>query len=247
LLDRPAPELFTTNGWVNFGTSSSQYSNYPLPGTSMPGYLAAGFFDDLTTYSGAIYFQDFGDRAVIQYQNVPYYSGTGTATFQIVLRSDGEIDYYYENMTGSVLSSTTGIQNGTGSAGLQVQYNTAYVKNRLAVRIRTLPDWVRVSALGGTVPAGGSQRLALTLDANALAPGNYSQTLTLTSNNSLQAPIPIPVSLNVTGPAGASRLLRIGPAALDVAAGSRYFLWNATAGGDARGLARGSRYTLYLK
>jgi hypothetical protein len=237
----------TSNGWVNFGTSGASYTGYPLPSTSMPSNLVAAFYDDLTTYSGGVYFQDFGDRAVIQYQNVPYYSGSGTATFQIVLRSDGEIDYYYENMTGSVLSATTGIQNGTASVGLQVQYNTAYIRNRLAVRIRALPDWLRVSAVTGTVPAGGSQRLALTLDASSLTPGNYAQTMTLTSSNPLQAPISIPVGLSVSGVAGISRVLRVGPSALAAAAGSRYFLWNMTVGGETRGVARGSRYTLYLK
>jgi hypothetical protein len=237
----------TTNGWLSFDNATAQFSNFPLPSTSMPTNLVAGFFDDLTTGSGGVYFQDFGDRAVIQYHNLGFFSGSGNLTFQIVLRADGEIDLYYENISGSALSATTGIQNGTGSVGLQVQYNTAYIKNHLAVRFRTAPDWLRVSTLSGTVPAGGSQRLALALDAGALSPGNYSQTMTLTSNNPLQAPISIPVNLSVSGVVGISRVLRVGPSALAAAAGSRYFLWNMTVGGETRGMTRGSRYTLYLK
>jgi subtilisin family serine protease len=239
----------TTNGYVNFGAVTAQYANYPLPSTSMPTNLVAAFFDDLNTSTGGVYFQDFGDRAVIQYQNVAYYSGSGNVTFQIVLRQDGEIDFYYENMTGSVLSATTGIQDGSGAVGTQVQYNAAYIRNHLAVRFRTVPAWLRASALSGTVPSGGSQRLALTLDAGALVPGSYSQVMTLSSNNPSQAPIQIPVDLTVSGAgaAGVSRVLRVGPSALAAAAGSRYYLWNLTVGGEARGLARGSRYTLYLK
>jgi len=237
----------SSNGYLTFGTPSSQYSNYPIPSTSMPSNLVAGFFDDLL--NGPIYFQDFGDRAIIQFQNVGYFSGSGTVTFQMVIHADGEIDYYYNNMTGSVLSATTGIQNASGTVALQVQYNTAYIKNHLAVRISTIPAWLRVSALSGTVPAGGNQHLALTLDATSLRGGTYAQTMTLNSNNSSQAPISIPVSLTVAGqvPIGISRVLRVGPSALASAAGSRYYLWNMTVGGEARGLARGSRYSLYLK
>lgn len=238
---------FTTNGWASFDNQSAQFSNFPLPSTSMPSNLVAGFFDDLTTSTGGVYFQDFGDRAIIQYQNVALFSGGGNVTFQIVLHSDGEIDLYYENMTGSLLSATTGIQNATGAVGLQVQYNTAYIKNHLAVRFRAMPDWLRVSALSGTVPAGGSQRLALTLDAGSIAPGTYAQTMTLTSNNPAQTPISIPVNLTVTGIVGISRVLRVGPSALPAAAGSRYYLWNMTVGGETRGLVQGSRYKLYLK
>lgn len=236
----------TTNGWVNFGTPSAQYSNYPLPSASMPAYLVAGFFDDLTTSSGTIYFQDFGDRAVIQYQNVPRLSGDGTLTFQIVLHADGAIYLYYQNVTGNLLSGTTGIQDGTRATGLGIQYNTTYVRNGLAVRIAALPPWLRLSAVSGTVNPGSAQRLALTLDASQLEPGVYTQIMTLTHDNPLQAPIDVPVTLTV-GETGLSRILRVGPSAQAAAAGSRHFFWNLTVGGETRGLTRGSRYTLYLK
>jgi hypothetical protein len=238
----------TSKGWVNFGAASYQWSNYPLPSTSMPNYLVAAFFDDLTTATGGVvYFQDFGDRAVIQWNKVAFLSGTGELTFQIVLHSDGEIDYYYETMTGSVLSATTGIQNGDATAGLQIQYNTAYVKNHLAVRIRALPDWLRISEVSGTVPAGGSRHLALTLDAMGLTPGSYSQTMTLSHNNPMQPSLDIPVTLTVIGVPGGSRVLRVGPSAQAAAAGSRYFMWNMTVGGETRGLLQGDRHVLYLK
>jgi len=238
----------TSKGWVNFGTASFQYTNYPLPGTSMPNDLVAAFFDDLTTSNGGVvYFQDFGDRAIIQWDKVGFYSGAGDLTFQIVLRSNGTIEYYYENMNGSVLSGTTGIQNASASVGLQVQYNTAYVKNHLAVRISTQPTWLRASTLAGTVPAGGNQHLDLTLDAASLLPGTYSQTMILSDNNPAQPVLQIPVTLAVVGAPGTSRVLRVGPSALAGAAGSRYFMWNMTVGGETRGLAKGSRYSLYLK
>ena len=70
--------------------------------------------------------------------------------------------------------------------------------------------------------------------------------MTLSHTNPLQAPIQVPVTLTVAG-TGLSRVLRVGPSALAAAAGSRYFMWNFTVGGEARGLTRGSRHTLYLK
>jgi hypothetical protein len=234
-----------SNGYLTFGTAASQWTNYPLPSASMPANLVAGFFDDL--YGGPIYFQDFGNRAVIQWQDVGYYSGSGTVTFQIVIHADGQINYYYQNMTGSVLSSTTGIQDGSRAVGLQVQYNTAYVRNQLAVRIRPLPEWLRISEVAGTVPAGGTQSLGLTLDAAGLEPGTYTQTMTLSHNNPLQPSLDIPVTLIVQSAPVGSRVLRVGPSAQAALAGSRFYMWNMTVGGEARGTAQGERYILRLK
>lgn len=239
----------TSNGYLTFGSATSQYSNYPLPSTSMPTNLVAAFFDDLyTSATGDVYFQDFGDHAIVQYQDVPRLSGDGTLTFQIVLHANGSIYLYFQTVTGNLLSGTTGIQNAARTVGLNVQYNAAYVKNGLAVRLSLLPPWVRASSLAGTVQPGESQNVDLTLSSAGLATGNYLQALTLTHNNPNEAAIAIPVTLTVGATSDAlSRVLHIGPAALPVAAGGRYSLWNITVGGEVRGLARGSRYTLYLK
>ncbi len=239
----------SSNGYLTFGTGSSNLGNYPLPSTSMPTNLVSAFFDDLLpSATGDIYFQDFGDSAIIQFQTVAFYSGSGTVTFQMVLHSNGTIFMYYQNLTGNVLSSTTGIQNGTATIGLNVQYNTAYLKNNLAIRFNRRPDWLHASILSGTVQPGGTQSVALTLSAAEIPAGVYSQTMILNHNNPNQASVSIPVTLTVGASVGGiSRILHVGPAALPVASGSRYSLWNITAGGEVRGLARGSRYTLYLK
>ncbi|MFC1584981.1 M4 family metallopeptidase [Fibrobacterota bacterium] len=239
-----------SNGYLTFGAGSSGYSNYPLPSASMPADLVAGFYDDLTTSgSGDIYFQDLGDRAVIQFNNVPRLAGDATLTFQIVLEASGAITLYYQSVSGTLTSGTTGIQNTARDDGLTVAYNTAYVKDGLAVRIAALPDWLRASPVSGTIDPGGSQAVLVTLDAAGMGTGTYQETFSLI-HNAVNEPSPfiIPVTMDVVDyTSGYSRILRIGPAATNVASGSSYHLWNLTVGGDTRGLALGSRYMLMLK
>lgn len=238
----------TSKGWVNFGTPSYQWTNYPLPSISMPQNLIAAFFDDLTTGNAgaAVYFQDFGNRAIIQFHNMGFYSGSGTLTFQIVLQANGTMLFYYNNMAGSVLSGTTGIQNATQNTGLQVQYNTSYVRNQLAVRIQSLPDWLKADNLAGIVAPGTNHIVNLTLDASTLASGTYNQTITLNHNHPTLPALQIPVTLTVQG-MGLTRVIRVGTSAQAMATGTRFRLRRITVGAETTGLLQGSRYSLFLQ
>jgi bacillolysin len=237
-----------TNGFINFGAPSEQVNNYPLPGTNMPVNLVAGFLDDLRTqFAGQIYFQDFGNRAIVQFQDVPRFLQDGVITFQMVLNANGSIYFYYLTATGNMRNGTTGIQNGTASTGLNVQYNTTYIKSGLAVRLSVVPDWLHSATLSGTVQPGTTQRVVTTLSAVGLEAGTYNQIMTLSHNNPAEASIQIPVALTVDASSGISRILRVGPSAAPMAVGSRFFMWNLSVGGEARGVAKGSRYTLYMK
>lgn len=189
----------SSNGYITLGSGYSAYSNYPLPSTSAPANLIAAFFDDLNTgNSGDIYFQDFGDKAIIQFNNVAPYSGTGSITFQIVLSANGAINYYYQTVTMSAISSTVGIQNQGQTTGLTIAYNTAYVQNGLAVEISKAPQWLTVSPVTDTCLPGANNTLTLHFDASELAAGTYTGFLSFSHNDPAATnPYTLPVTLVV--------------------------------------------------
>jgi hypothetical protein len=115
------------------------------------------------------------------------------------------------------------------------------------VRLGAQPEWLRASVLSGAVQPGATQQIQLTLSSTTLLPGLYSQILTLGHNNPQEASLTIPVTLTVESAGRISRVLQAGPAALTMASGGPYYLMNLTVGGEARGIARGNRYTLFLK
>jgi len=116
-----------SNGWQSFTSTSTIYTNPPIPTAAEPNNLIASFWDDLSFSSGGVCYvlRDLTNgRFVIQYTNVPFFTGGGTATFQVVLdESEGDITVYYNSFTGLTNSCTVGIENGTGTDGVQVCYN----------------------------------------------------------------------------------------------------------------------------
>jgi hypothetical protein len=162
----------------------------------MPPSLVAALFQDLyPPAGGSIWFQDFGDKAVVQYQAVRDFLGTGSYDFEIILYEDGTIDYQYQRLTGVKNTCTVGIQNYAADDGLQVVYNAAYLRNNLVVRIRT---WLGVPYQVGGLPALGSRSLKLTVDSRGLPPGNYKASIEAIGGGSLsQKSYAFPVELNV--------------------------------------------------
>ncbi|MDB5050559.1 MAG: hypothetical protein JWO30_3630 [Fibrobacteres bacterium] len=240
-----------SNGIVTFGAGSSQYVNYPLPSTSAPANLIAPFHEDLypSISLGGVYFQDFGNKVVVQYENVPAYNGSGNYTFQVELQGNGTITYYYKSMAGTLTSCTVGIQNQTATVGLTTVYNQTYIKNGLAVRIQNAPDWITVSETSGTLAPGGSRSVGITLDASHLAIGDYATDLLVTHNGvNVPSPMVLPVTFGVL-PAtrGHSRILRMGTSAQVSARGASYAVARLSIGGETIGMQRGSHYHLRLR
>ena len=189
----------SSNGYITLGSGYSDYYNYALPSTAAPANMIAGFWDDLrTTYNGDVYFKDYGNKAIVQFTNVEPYSGSGYFTYQMVLWANGTINYYYQNMSGTVTSATVGIQNATRNDGLNIVYNSTFVENGLAVEIKSAPQWLSVSPEEGTCDAGSTSNIAVRLDATELPEGNYSGRLLVSHNDPIAtSPVVIPVDLTV--------------------------------------------------
>jgi hypothetical protein len=161
--------VVSTNGWLSFITQTSSYlTNGTIPNAAAPNGIIAPFWDDLDLSGtegtlGHIYSYDdaANNRFIVQWDEVPHYSGTPASpryTFQAVLNDDGSVVFQYETMDGVRNSATVGVENTTGTDGLQVNYNDAggRIGNALAVRIGLpvvpecgAPDNVQVTMAGG--------------------------------------------------------------------------------------------------
>ncbi|WP_172683375.1 Ig-like domain-containing protein [Verrucomicrobium spinosum] len=188
-----------SNGYVTLGEGSDEYANASLPSEGMPGGLIAALFDDLSPRAGGdIFFQDFGDHAVVQFQNVSFYGGGGAATFQIVLWSNGDIFFYYKQLSGTLSSSTVGLQNPAMDIGTLVAFNEVYLKDELAVRINSITPWLSVSPASGAIAAGQSVELTATFQApQYLAGSPWEGTILVDHDLPGAEPLELPVKLIV--------------------------------------------------
>jgi M6 family metalloprotease-like protein len=194
--------LIAPHGYVAFGDDYPQSYNSPLPAPWAPANLIAGFWDDIQ--GGSVYFQEFSDRAVVQWNQVPRLSGAGLYTFQIVLYKTGVIRFQYKDM-GPADGATVGIQNATRDRALQIVSDAAYAKNNLAVELRPLAqEWLTITPASGTVAPAASTALSIGFNAAGLAAGTYKAGVTLTSNDYDQPTLSLPAQLTVIGTAAGS-------------------------------------------
>ncbi|HSS96851.1 MAG TPA: Ig-like domain-containing protein, partial [Terriglobales bacterium] len=186
----------SSNGFVTLGEGSSDYKNNFLPDVSAPANEIAAFHNDLNLGdSGDVYYQDFGDRVIIQFTNAARYEGDGVSTFQIVLQRGGAILFYYKEMTGTLDEALVGIQNDTKDKGLTVAFRESYLKNNLAVRIVTSTSWVTVAPADFVLAPGESKTLGLNFDATAIDSGNFQGTLQV-QDDTLAAQASINMTVN---------------------------------------------------
>ncbi len=136
-----------TNGFVTFGASSTVFENAPtLPTVAAPNRAIYGYWDDLDLRTvGQLRMATLGPplenpRLVIEWQNVPRFQQTDSNTFQIVLYPDGVIELRYGAVTPAPLSqATTGIENASGTVGVQVPRELVGDGNRV-VRLVPVPE-----------------------------------------------------------------------------------------------------------
>ncbi len=70
----------------------------------------------------------------MEWQDVPGTLAGGPYTFQAILTPDGAIKYQYKSMLGTHTNECTiGIENSSGTVGLQVARDELYVHDELAI------------------------------------------------------------------------------------------------------------------
>ena len=159
-----------SNGWIAFSAGQGQaYTNYAIPTSATPNDVVCPYWDDLTpnANSNILYYHDVANsRFILQYDQVPHYSTGGSYTFEAIFCSNGDIDFMYNNLThGTANSATVGIENASGTEGIQVTFNGSgplEPQNQFGVRIHSVggeaPDMaVTLTPVGAPIqiPAGG--------------------------------------------------------------------------------------------
>ena len=179
-----------SNGALCFTSAYHTYSNIGIP-TNNASYLdfIAMYWDDLySTYAGvAIYYQQFSDRLILQWDNAQRLGSAGnTMDMQAILYKNGKIKIQYKDIDAGFLTSsaTIGLQSSDQSLGLQVSYNSSYIHNDLALMFSLPADFIiDVQPPFGTVAEGESQDITITYDSQDYEPGDYTQELFLESND----------------------------------------------------------------
>lgn len=195
--------FISSNGAILFSAPTSNiFTNAAIPTAAAPNEYIAPFWDDLDgTSGGNVYTKAEGNKFTIQFNNWPRYNTSGSAlTFQVVLYQNGRIMYYYKTMTSTTLNSATvGIENGTGTIGLQTAYNAVYVKNNHAVKYAADPEWLNSNHFSGTLNQGSSASIRLELRAEDYNPGIYSMDVKISGNDPSRPVKVIPVRMMISG------------------------------------------------
>ncbi|MEJ5263630.1 MAG: T9SS type A sorting domain-containing protein, partial [Ignavibacterium sp.] len=192
----------STNGFLSFtALTSSYFTNGTIPNTALPNNVIAPFWDDLDGRTqGTVHYLQEPGKLTIQFTNWQKYSGTGSLTFQMVLYSSGKIMFYYNNMNATLNSATVGIENSTGTDGLQIAYNANYVHNTMAVKIEAAPEWLINNIFSGTVYNGNSMAVQLTFKSEDYPLGSYSMDVVINSNDPLTPTVTVPVQMEIVIP-----------------------------------------------
>jgi subtilisin family serine protease len=200
----------SSNGYLTFGSPSTDHAHFPLPSTMMPGNLVAPLAMDLNPANGGeIYVLKDQEKIIVQYEKVKDFAGLGEYTFQTVLYRNGVIFFNYKEMASAL--ATTGIQNASGDVGLLVAYNNEQIQSEMTVRVSTSPKWLHVSQSSGTLSAGQSQTIDLILKAGKIQHGTYESEMELSTNDPDNLKVKVPVALTVE----ATQILAASPVALD--------------------------------
>jgi Zn-dependent metalloprotease len=106
-----------SNGFLNFGTSSTSYTPVAIPNTASPNGLLAALWRDLNpSAGGTITYSSSSSQFVVTYSAVRNYANSNAQTFQVIIKNDGTITFQYQSITTDV-SSTIGVESPNGSQG----------------------------------------------------------------------------------------------------------------------------------
>jgi len=120
-----------SNGWLSFSTTNSTaYTNESVPNSAEPNNAVFMLWDDLNpsiTGSGDVYYYNdtANGRFILEFDNVMSYSSPNTPQkFELILYPNGDMDLMYHTVQAPCIGNfTVGIENATGTEGIQVTYN----------------------------------------------------------------------------------------------------------------------------
>lgn len=147
---------FSTNGTIYFEDEylGLNYQNIPATNGYNVERFIAWHWTDLGMYSSinaAVYYQDFGDYGIIQFNNYcDYDDDSYSATMQVVLHTNGNIELRYNNITlGYDYDEyfAVGIQENS-TTGMEIAYDDdSFFSNNKSIMINHPANAVPISKL----------------------------------------------------------------------------------------------------
>jgi len=206
------------NGWIGFGDDNAEWYNGNIPSDEFPKPAIFGFWDDLnpvndncnSTCQGNVYYYSNEERLVVWFDSVAHWASDGfentSYNFQIIIYSDGSIDINHNTITGDY-SATVGMQNQSGTVGLQVdQYDGNYFNDNVSYKFKKpfTSNWLSLETVGNDALSGellNDDEVLFEAHVNSenMPLGNYSANIMILSN---AGDINIPVNLEVSNSAG---------------------------------------------
>jgi hypothetical protein len=234
------------NGLIGFGPTDGygSLSNVQLPNTGTPNNAIYWCWDDLNVFDGdstvQVLYETVGDALVIEFYHYPEYDYNvgDLITAEVVLFSDGTISLQYQEIQPGFTTneSTIGIENATGTDGLQIAYNTSYLHDGLAIQIVKPAQWLFLSQYSGELAPGESDPITVRFSAVETDSGVYNANIMIASNDPDPEDNPTIVPAEMTVGSGSPPAPPEIPALqtpLDSAiidGGTPLFSWSATAG-----------------
>lgn len=188
-----------SNGAISFsGPIGAAYTD-PVALQNAPGVVAALWKSYTPWFGGNVIFQDFGDRAVIQFHYLFDPESRQYVQFQIVLHENGNILFYY-NLAEVGGPFFVGIQNPAMDNRLSA-HDPSVTDLHAGLAIGLYPretEWLRVPIANATVQPNQTISIPITLDPSGLLSGEYRKNHLDIRRSGQTAPGPDDASLPVT-------------------------------------------------
>jgi hypothetical protein len=137
-----------TNGLVSFTSPVSTSNNVPIPEPNPPNAALYPFWDDLVTDGASgVFIEVKGDppnrELVIEWSNVHFYLQDNDRTyFELILKQDNTVQFLYgtqgrsspRGLRARGTSATIGIENGSGSDGIQTSFGTPSIDDGMGIQ-----------------------------------------------------------------------------------------------------------------
>ncbi|PCK06908.1 MAG: hypothetical protein COA42_16975, partial [Alteromonadaceae bacterium] len=198
----------SSNGFISFDSSfdSGCCSGQPMGVADRLNNVIAWMWYDMHPRGGSVYYQTIGNQLIIQFSQFGEFFGSGKVDAEIILSRSGKILLQYKSFSNSMEDRqySIGVENGDGSDGLQVAFNTPYLEENLAIEISqgSTVQWLTASRFEGRVLPGGTESIDLEYKAT-LASGTYTASLdflNIDTNSNITLPVSIEISDDSTGP-----------------------------------------------
>jgi hypothetical protein len=187
----------TTNGFLNFLELNASLGNVPIPNPGTPNAAIYAQWDDLYVDFDSTMNTDLLGSApnrqfVIEWRNV-HFCCVSPESFdmEVILYENGRILTQYRNIDPGREqgeSATTGIENETGTVGLQYSYNTASIGSPDFAVLYNLPP---SGFIQGTVTDANDKQPIPGTSIQALQGGNPVRTVTTDVNGFYRIQVPV--------------------------------------------------------